>query len=75
MPRLKKNKTNKSERFIFRCTEEEKNQIMRKALLYTEGNVSEYILFAAKEFVPDKDDFEKEEELPKPKRRNKKGGK
>lgn len=57
--RLKKAKKNKTERVIFRCTEEDLNHFMRKALLYTEGNLSEYLTFAAKEFVPDKDDFEK----------------
>lgn len=67
--RLKKKKEPKTERITFRCTKKEFNAISRKALLYTEGNVSEYTLFASLDFVPDKDDFEKEIET----RRNKKG--
>ena len=58
--RLKKQKNNKTSRITFRCVQEEENAIMRKALLYTEGNLSEYILYAALNFVPSKEDFEKE---------------
>ena len=56
--RLKKKKDNKSKAINVRCTEDEFNTIMRKALLYTEGNLSEFIVFAATEFVPSKEDFE-----------------
>jgi len=58
--RLKKNKNNKTERLVSRCTDEDKNKAQQKANIYTDGNLSEYILFAALNFVPNKDDFEKE---------------
>ena len=58
--RLKKNKTNKSSRLTFRSTEFEANKIQQKANIYTDGNLSEYILFAALNFVPGKEDFEEE---------------
>lgn len=56
--RLKKPNKNKSERETFRCTKEDSNKIQQKANIYTEGNVSEYLLFAALNFVPSKEDFE-----------------
>ena len=56
--RLKKKKNNKTKAINLRCTEEEYNIIMRKSLLYTEGNTSEFIVFASTEFVPSKEDFE-----------------
>jgi len=58
--RLKKPKTNKTQRITFRCVESDMNAMMRKACIYTEGNLSEYILYAALNFVPSKEDFEKE---------------
>ena len=58
--RLKKNKTNKTDSVRFRCTEADANRIQQKANIYTEGNVSEFVLFAALNFVPSKDDMEKE---------------
>ena len=58
--RLKKNKNNKTHRTTFRSTEEEFNKLQQKANIYTDGNVSEYILFAALNFVPSKEDFEEE---------------
>jgi len=58
--RLKKNKTNKTSRVTFRCVEAEENKLQQKANIYTDGNLSEYILFAALNFVPSKDDFEEE---------------
>ena len=57
--RLKKQKQNKTEKKDFRCTEDEANIIQRKANIYTDGNVSEYCLYAALNFVPGKEDFEK----------------
>ena len=67
--RLKKQNKNKTKRIAFRSTEGEFNKMQQKANIYTEGNLSEYILFAALNFVPSKDDFE--EEI-KPKKRKKK---
>ena len=58
--RLKKQNKNKSERTTFRSTEKELHKIQQKANIYTEGNVSEYILFAALNFVPSKEDFEED---------------
>lgn len=51
----KKNK--KSEALTFRLTQKELNNIKRSALTYCEGNISEFILFAATHFIPDKSDL------------------
>lgn len=62
--KLKKSKSNKTERQSFRCTEKEGNKIKQKALLYAgtkpngEPNVSAYLLYAALNFVPGREDFE-----------------
>ena len=51
--RLKK-ESKKADEFIgVRCTKEVKNKIKQKASLYTvKGNISEWILYAAANFVP-----------------------
>lgn len=59
--RLKKQKNNKTSRVTFRCTEKEENKLQQKANIYTEGNVSEFVLYAALNFVPSKEDFEPKE--------------
>lgn len=59
--KLKKSKSNKTENIHSRCTEEEKNKMQTRANLYTNGNLSEYILFAALNFVPNKEDLEEGE--------------
>lgn len=59
--RLKKAKTNKNRAINFKCLESDFNKIKQKASIYTDGNVSEYVLFAALNFVPSKDDFEEEQ--------------
>ena len=64
--RLKKGDNNKINRTTFRSTQIESNKIKQKANIYTDGNISEYILFAALNFVPSKEDFE--EEKPKKKK-------
>lgn len=56
--RLKKQNKNKTSRVAFRCTDANYNKIQQKANIYTEGNLSEYLLFAALNFVPSKEDFE-----------------
>ena len=56
--RLKKAKKNKTESVGVRCKESEFNLLQRKANIYTDGNLSEYVLFAALNFVPSKEDFE-----------------
>lgn len=58
--KLKKTKTNKVVPVSFRCTEKEFNKLKQKANIYTEGNVSAYLVFAGIAFVPSKDDFEDE---------------
>lgn len=65
--RLKKGNNNKIKRVTFRSTEHENNKLQQKANIYTDGNLSEYILFAALNFVPSKEDFE--EEKPKGKKK------
>ncbi len=56
--RLKKSKKNKTSKISFRCLEEEENKLQQKANIYTDGNLSEYLLFAGLNFVPSKEDFE-----------------
>jgi hypothetical protein len=58
--RLKKNEKYKTVRMELRCKPSEKNRVQQKANIYTEGNLSEYILFASLNFVPSKEDFEKD---------------
>lgn len=58
--RLKKPIKNKIETLTFRCTKDERMQLKRKAVLYCEGNISEWMLYASLYFVPNKDDFEDE---------------
>ena len=60
--RLKKAKKNKTELVGAKCTLKDKHAVQRKANIYTDGNISEYILFAALNFVPSKEDFEKEKQ-------------
>lgn len=67
--RLKNTKKSKTSRVAFRCTENEENKMQQKANIYTEGNISEYIIFAALNFVPSKSDFEQEENKGPPKKR------
>ena len=58
--KLKTSNKKKTGRINIRCYETEENKIVRLAMLYAEGNVSEYVLYAALNFVPSKEDFEKE---------------
>ena len=66
--RLKKGKNNKVCRTTFRSTEMEMNKIQQKANIYTDGNLSEYILFASLNFVPSKEDFEEDKPTKKGKK-------
>jgi len=59
--RLKKAKKNKMYCVAARCTDEDSKRIQTKANIYTEGNISEYLIYSALNFVPDKDDLEIEE--------------
>lgn len=56
--RIKKKKTNKTGRFAGRCTEEQENRLQTLANLYTEGNVSEWMLYASLNYVPSKEELE-----------------
>jgi len=57
--RLKRTTKYRTKKVESRVTEEEKNYIRTKALLYCEGNESEFIRYAALNFVPEKQDIEK----------------
>lgn len=63
--RLKKSTKNKNCNIVLRCSESDKNAIQRKANIYCDGNLSEFILYAALNFVPDKSDLEDEKPAPK----------
>ena len=58
--RLKKSRSNKTATIAARCLQEEWNRAQQKANIYTEGNLSEWVLFAALNYVPGKEDFEEE---------------
>ena len=56
--RLKTEKTIKNESIRFRVEDHKKNKLQQKANIYTDGNLSEYLVYAGLNFVPSKDDFE-----------------
>ncbi len=56
--RLKKLEDNKTSNINFRCRLEQEYELRRKANIYCEGNLSEYLLYAGLNFLPSKDDFE-----------------
>ena len=56
---IKKNKAYRIGKIGLRCTEKEKNQLQIKANLYTKGNLSEYVLFAALNYAVKRNDLEK----------------
>lgn len=58
--RLKKQKEYKTQFIGLRCTDEQYNKIKTAALLYTEGNISEFCLYALINFEIDSDDLEKD---------------
>ena len=59
--RLKKLKEYKTQFIGLRCTDEQYNKIKRAAFLYTEGNISEFCLYALINFEIDSDDLEKDQ--------------
>ena len=69
--RLKKDKVTKNRKIEARVSEDQYNQIHRSSLLYCEGNVSEFIAYAALNFVPNKEDLEEEKTPPKRRGRKK----
>ena len=61
MARLKRDKIYKTHFIGVRLTEEQYNEIQIKANLYTEGNKSEFVLYAALNFEPNYEDLEDDE--------------
>lgn len=58
--KLKKGKCNKTCRVILRCNQSERYVIEQKANIYCDGNISEYLRYAALNFIPGKEDFEED---------------
>lgn len=58
--RLKKKKTKqiKNKLIALRVTDKDYKLIKRKALLYCEGNISEFITYASRNFLPSKDELQ-----------------
>lgn len=55
---LKKDKKKKTGFVGGRCTQIDYNNIKTKANIYCEGNISEWIIYAAKNYVPRKSELE-----------------
>ncbi len=58
--RLKKKKEYKAYVIQLRLTEKDKNRLKQKANIYTEGNVSELLLYAGLNFIADKNELEQD---------------
>lgn len=58
--RFKKDKKYKTKVISIRCTESEYNLIKRYSNLYTEGNLSEYIIYCSTHYKSNEEDIEKE---------------
>ena len=58
MARLKRDKIYKTEFIGIRCTQEQHNEIKIKANIYTDGNISEYVLYTALNFEVNYEDLE-----------------
>ena len=56
--RIKKKRKVKSKQVTLRANEKELNAMKRKANLYTEGNLSEWIIYAASNHTVPKDELE-----------------
>lgn len=70
---LKTEKDNKSYRINLRCTLKEFYDIKKKALVYCDGNISEYVTYAARSYMPSKDELKKDPlDMSGPPRRKKK---
>lgn len=59
--RLKKVKRESRRNMTFRISEKEYNAVLRKASVHTNGNVSEWVRYAAQNFTPRKADLESED--------------
>lgn len=69
--RLKRPLELKSERIDLRLTKSQKAKLKQKATLYCEGNMAEWVLYAALNFVPGREDLEDDEIKTPAKRRGK----
>lgn len=58
--RLKKEKAVKNEKLTFRLSGADLKKIKRMALIYCEGNESEWCLYASLNFMPSGDELEDE---------------
>lgn len=58
MTRIKRNKNYKTKFIGVRCTDEEYNKVKIRANLYTEGNLSEYVLYSSINFKVESSDLE-----------------
>lgn len=56
--RFKKRAGKKTEFIGLRMSLEDKNKIFQRALLYTEGNLSEFILYAALNYTISREDLD-----------------
>lgn len=61
MARLKRKKNYKTEYIGVRMNKEQRNEIQLKANLYTDGNLSEFVLYSALNFEPNYEDLEDDE--------------
>lgn len=61
MPRLKRNKDYKTEFIGVRLNKEQRNELQLKANLYTNGNLSEFVLYSSLNFEPQYADLEDDE--------------
>lgn len=62
--RLKKKKKTKHHFIGLRASDEEHNEIKIKANLYTDGNISEWMLYAARNYQPKRDELEGAQQAP-----------
>jgi len=62
--RLKNNKTYRTSYVGIRCTEVEKNRLQLKANIYSEGNLSAYMLYAALNYSVKRSDLQKGDDTP-----------
>ncbi len=63
--RLKKRNNVKDEKISFRLSRTELNSIVAKAKTYCEGNISEWLIYAALKYVPSGDELEDEIKAPR----------
>jgi len=56
--RLKKVKRDPGKNLTFRISEKEYNNVLKKAAVFTDGNVSEWVRYASQNFMPRKSDLE-----------------